>query len=298
MPIVNKKVVNIPEPSVVNACAIVVLFHPDADFSDRLHAIMDQFPFVALIDNTPSGAVLPALPPSVRWLRNQRNLGIAAALNQGVNLAIDMGYEWCATFDQDSELLPGYLDSVVAVAVQHASTPVLVGCNYVNAGETKPVHAPPAGATNSWQRSTLITSGTFMPTRFAYAVGGFLEDYFIDSVDHEFCLRCRNWGAKVLMTTQPLLQHRMGNEGIGIFGLLMSLQHNSERRYYIARNTLLTIKKHGTRYPLWALRHIRRLFGEGIAIIFLESDKGPKFRAFARGLWHGLINRSGPLEKN
>ncbi|MFT4047583.1 MAG: glycosyltransferase [Solimonas sp.] len=285
-----------PVPTIARTCAVVVLFHPDADFGARLQAVLMQFPLVVLVDNTPGGAVLPDMPVSVQVLRNGRNLGIAAALNRGIDLAIDRGCEWVATFDQDSELLPGYLERVVAVAARRAPKPVLVGCNYRRDRGTAPVHAAPADATDAWPRRTLITSGTFMPARFAREIGGFREDYFIDSVDHEFCLRARRHGADVLLTVEPFMRHRMGKSGIDLFGVRISFQHPATRRYYLARNALLTIRGQGSRYPLWALRQIGRLAGEGFAIVFLESGKGPKLRAFARGLWHGLIGRSGPLE--
>lgn len=167
----------------------MVLFHPDAAFGWRLHKILTQFSSVILVDNTPKGAALTNLPSSVRVLQNGRNLGIATALNKGIDLAIEKGYEWVATFDQDSEILPGYLENMVSISARQTPTPVLVGCNYLHDGDTKVVHRAPHKATEAWARQTLITSGTFMPACFAREIGGFREDYFIDSVDHEFCLR-------------------------------------------------------------------------------------------------------------
>lgn len=292
----RKKVTDVPVPIASNACAVVVLFHPDKYFGLRLQAIRLQFSFIVLVDNTPGGAALFDMPPSVRVLRNGCNLGIAKALNQGVDLAIALGCEWVATFDQDSDLFPGYLANVLAISRRYVPRPVLIGCNYLRDGAVAPVHAAPAGITDAWSRPTLITSGTFMPARFAREIGGFRDDYFIDSVDHEFCLRARSYGAVVLMTVDPFMRHRMGIKGVGLFGFLCSMQHSPTRRYYMARNTLLTIRAYGVRHPLWTLRHIRRLLGEGVAIAFFESDKSSKFRAFARGLWHGLIGRSGPFE--
>lgn len=292
-----KKKIKVSTPTSSGACAIVVLFHPDAAFGCRLQKILTQFSSVILVDNTPKGAALTNLPSSVKVLRNDRNLGIAAALNQGVDLAIEKGHEWVATFDQDSEILPGYLEDVVSISARRTPTPVLVGCNYLHDGDTKVAHRAPHQVTDAWVRQTLITSGTFMPACFAREIGGFREDYFIDSVDHEFCLRAHRHGAEILMTVQPFMRHRMGNEGTSLFGLTLSLQHQATRRYYLARNTILTLRQHGTTYPFWAARQIFRLIGEGFAIAFIESDKAPKICAFTRGLWHGLIGRGGPLER-
>lgn len=275
----------------------MVLFHPDAAFGWRLQKILTQFSSVILVDNTPKGAALTNLPSSVQVLHNGRNLGIATALNKGIELAIEKGHEWVATFDQDSEILPGYLENVVSISARRAPAPVLVGCNYLHDGDGKVVHHAPHQATDAWVRQTLITSGTFMPACFAREIGGFREDYFIDSVDHEFCLRAHRHGAEILMTVQPFMRHRMGNAGTSLFGLTLSLQHQAVRRYYLARNTILTIRQYGAAYPFWAIRQIFRLIGEGFAIAFIESEKTSKFCAFTRGLWHGLIGRSGPLEK-
>lgn len=274
-----------------------MLFHPDATFGWRLHKILTQFSSVIIVDNTPKKAVLINLPSSVQVLHNGRNLGIAAALNKGIALALENGYEWVATFDQDSEIFSGYLENVVSISACRAPTPVLVGCNYINSGDAKVAHSAPHQAKDAWVRQTLITSGTFMSACFARDIGGFREDYFIDSVDHEFCLRAHRHGAEILMTVQPFMRHRMGNAGCSLFGLTLSLQHQANRRYYIARNTILTIRQYGIANSFWAIRQIFRLIGEVFAIIFIESEKVSKIYAFARGLWHGFIGRSGPLEK-
>jgi rhamnosyltransferase len=282
----------VPLPHSSHSCAVVVLFHPDEGFASRLEKLREQFVQIVLVDNSPAGTLLGTVPDSVAILRNGENLGIAKALNQGVAFAIDNGFAWVATFDQDSDLLPGYLDEVVAIAARQAPEVALVGCNYLRGDASEAVHAAPAGAGDALPRATLITSGTFMPARFVRDIGGFREDFFIDSVDHEFCLRARDHGAKVMMAVRPFMHHAMGLAAVGV-GRPLSLQHSPQRRYYIMRNTLLTIRAHGIRNPLWAMRQLARLMGEWTAILAFESGKFPKLRASALGLWHGLIGRSG-----
>lgn len=289
------KGLSVPVPDVVRTCAIVVLFHPDAGFGERLRAICGQFPRVVLVDNTPEGATLAELPDTVRLLANGRNLGIATALNQGLACAQLDGCTWAASFDQDTDVGPDYLESVVAIAARYAPVPSLVGANYTDHEQGRVAHLVPSGAGDVCSRLTLITSGTFMPVDFAVAIGGFRDDYFIDSVDHEFCLRAGCRGARVLLTSKPYMRHRMGNGGARL-GLRLSFQHPPVRRYYIARNTLLTARANALRHPAWAFRQAGRLVGEGVAIMVLEQDRSAKMRAFARGLWHGLIGRSDRRE--
>lgn len=289
------KGLSVPVPDVALTCAIVVLFHPDVGFGERLQAICGQFPRVVLVDNTPEGATLPELPDTVRLLANGLNLGIATALNQGLACAQRDGCTWAASFDQDTDVDPDYLESVIAIAARYAPVPSLVGANYTDGEQGRVAHPMPASAGDACPRLTLITSGMLMPVDFTVAIGGFRDDYFIDSVDHEFCLRAGRQGARVLLTSKPYLRHRMGNGGARL-GLLLSFRHPPVRRYYIARNTLLTAKANALRHPAWALRQAGRLVGEGVAIMVLERGRSEKMRAFARGLWHGLIGRSDRRE--
>jgi len=282
-----------PAPDASRSCAVVVLFHPDHGLRERLKQIFNQFAKVVLVDNTPGGSPSREWPDAAHVIRNDRNLGVAVALNQGIDFALANNFEWLATFDQDSELLSGYLEKVISVATRSSPCPVLVGCNYLNADRGRAAYAVSSDAVDVMSRPTLITSGTFMPAEFARGIGGFREDYFIDSVDHEFCLRARRYGAAILMTAQPYMRHRMGVAGVGI-GRTFSLQHSPLRRYYIVRNTLATVRKNAWRHPLWSLRQLGRLAAEGAAIVAFESGKGPKLRAYLRGLWHGIIGRSGP----
>lgn len=69
-------------------------------------------------------------------------------------------------------------------------TQVLIGGNYWNTHAQRHfLHARRALLFR--ERKTLITSGMLIPLSLFGKIGMFREDYFIDSVDHEFCLRAR-----------------------------------------------------------------------------------------------------------
>jgi rhamnosyltransferase len=282
----------IPVPQSAQSCAIVVAYYPDADFPKRIEAICAQFPTIVVIDNTPEASALGALPSVVYVIRNERNLGVATALNQGLHWAANRQCTWAASFDQDTEIFPTYLNAVMEAAKKNGHDPVLVGANYTDCRLVQPSHLAQSNDERTVPRLTLISSGTYMPVLFALDIGGFRDDYFIDSVDHEFCLRAKRHGARVLMTIQPHMCHRMGLAAAG-WGIPLSWQHAPSRRYYIARNTLATIRANAWRHPLWSLRQIGRLTAECFAIITLEEQRMPKLRAFLQGLWHGFVGKSG-----
>jgi rhamnosyltransferase len=76
----------------------------------------------------------------------------------------------------------------------------------------------------------------------------------------------------------------------------ISFDHPPTRKYFIARNTVVTITTYFRQEPIWCLLQIFRLTMDVGAILSFESQKLKKLRAFARGLYHGAIGKMGPIE--
>ena len=92
--------------------ALVVTYFPDAEFSERLERLLEQVARLVIVDNGSPEAALGwagglAGRDGVTIQRNGANLGIAAALNQGLSLLSGEGYDWVITLDQDSTVAPG-----------------------------------------------------------------------------------------------------------------------------------------------------------------------------------------------
>lgn len=294
---------HVPKPDVKNTCAIVVTFNPDMQFPERLARILNQFGNVFLIDNGSSPTSKAMLVEStdtprlhVQW--NAVNHGIAAALNQGVALAERAGFEWAVTFDQDTVIHPNLLQTLLEVAGLHTPRAVLVGANYRDIHRGKNAGRCTKPGERQMKRKTLITSGTLLPLHFTDSIGGFREEYFIDSVDHEFCLRASANQCDVVMTCAPLMDHRIGMPAAGgSFFRHFSSNHPPLRKYFIARNAVATIRAYMLREPFWSIRQVFRLLAELASIVLHEGQKRQKASAFARGLWHGLTGRTGPNER-
>lgn len=95
-------------PKSGNICAVVVAYHPDNNFEGRIHRISSLVDQVVIIDNDSNVSAVKLLRRlkqslHIRIILNKSNLGIATALNQGVNAALELGYTWGLLFDQDSE---------------------------------------------------------------------------------------------------------------------------------------------------------------------------------------------------
>lgn len=286
---------NLPD----SVCAIVVAYFPDEEFNARLQAVLAQVTRVIVVDNTPQDSAVPRLAGSlkdaakVHLIDNQVNRGIAAALNQGLHHAKDAGFNWVLTLDQDTRCFPDMVATLLAVSKACTSAPAVIGGNYLDPRNKHP-EVPIGDAGTFLARKTVITSGCLVDVRIALVMGGFREDYFIDQVDHEFCLRARAHGHKVVISRKPVMIHSVGESGgvrLPLLGVLPN--HPPIRKYYIARNTVVTVMAYWRREPGWCLRRVvRLLLGLG-GMALLENQGLSKVRAFAGGVMDGVRGRMG-----
>jgi len=286
-----------------SVCAIVVTYYPDSSFDERIKILLPQVEQIVVVDNTPEESRKPRCETALQnmaqmhFIENQNNLGIAAALNQGLEHALKEGFRWVLTLDQDTQCYPDMVDTLIKVASATKTTPMVIGGNYLDPYNRK-TKFPVGEAEESLKQKTVITSGCLINSIMAAAIGKFREDYFIDQVDHEFCLRARAHGHQIVATRKPVMIHSVGAPGgvrLPLLGVLPN--HPPLRKYYIARNTLVTIVQYWRREPQWCLRRlIRLLLGLG-EMALLEKQRYRKVRAFAGGIVDGLHRRMGPCSR-
>jgi len=288
-------------PSIENTCAVIVTYHPDDDVISRLRLIQNQLPSLIIIDNASSKKCQSVLddfsaPPKVRLVKNYENEGIGKALNQAATLAIESGFSWILTLDQDTVVQEDMFNELASVYKYSGYSSPFIGSNYWNALRNKQLIECTSQSDHAFiEQRTIITSGTLMKLELFESVGHFREDYFIDSVDHEYCLRIRASGFSVLMSCKSLMSHSIGQSG-SLTSRFQAFEHPPIRKYYIARNTLVTLKDYFTREPAWSMRQLLRLAVELTSIIFFEGDKKNKSYAFIRGIIDGIRNKMGRCE--
>ncbi len=290
-----------PIPSKSNTCAAVITYFPDDKIISRLRLIQRQLPSIIIIDNASSKHCLSVLrdfsaSSKVELLENDRNEGIGKALNQALALAVEFGFSWILTLDQDTIINDDMFDILIAVHKSGGCRSPLIGSNYWNALRDKQFIECTSQSDHAFiEQRTLITSGTLMKLDLFKSIGGFREDYFIDSVDHEYCLRTRANNFPVIISCKSLMSHSIGQSGSRA-NRFQAFEHPPIRKYYIARNTLVTLKDYFTREPAWAMRQLFRLAVEFASIILFERDKKNKAYAFIRGIIDGIRNKMGRCE--
>lgn len=286
-----------------SVCAVVVAYHPDEGFGQRLAELLSQVSALVVVDNTPTEARRKSIDfPSAAGKQallteNHENLGVGAALNQGLKQASTWNCDWLLTLDQDSRCEANIVKTLLRIVATCTPRPVIVGSNYHDP-RNDTTKVPEGRATEYLDQKTVITSGSLVDVRFAEAIGGFRADYFIDQLDHEFCLRARAHGGRIVIGRKPVMEHSVGETGGAWLPLLGYLpNHAPLRKYYVARNSLVTIATYWHAEPDWCLRRaIRLLLGLPLMVV-LERQRIAKVRAFFAGIADGWHGRMGPCQR-
>lgn len=282
-----------PPPSVENTALVVVTYYPDEQARAAVLAATSQFSSVFVVDNTPDPEVVKQFLQSsqIELLSNGENAGLGRALNQGCEAALSAQFEWVVTLDQDSQLEEGFLLSQLTCWQEARIKPFLLGSNFLSkSGATAPARF--TAGHYSRECRTVITAGTLMHLRQWHQLGRFREDFFIDSLDHELCLRARSQGFRVARNGEIYMIHSIGSGKQARSWL--PFEHSPLRKYTSTRNTVRTILDYGFREPVWALKRVAGILYEAASVVLLEYHKVKKLKAMGQGVADGLRNRLGP----
>ncbi|HEY2145547.1 MAG TPA: glycosyltransferase family 2 protein [Steroidobacteraceae bacterium] len=284
-------------------CAVVVTYHADDALAARLELLIPQVGSIIIVDNGSTEDEVERLramarEPKILLVLNSENLGVASALNGGIQRAVELNYRWVVLLDQDSRV---ERDMIAVFLAIYADFPerdrlAVIGSGYMDRPSRLPAaQAPNVGAL--WERTeSVITSGSFLPLGTHACIGPFRDDYFIDYVDTEYCLRANAKGYSVIQSRRPLLAHAIGasTEHRLLWVTKRTTNHSPDRRYYMARNTTVLLREYGNyRWGGWASKGFQRGFRLCKRILLYESNKAQKIAAVMEGWWDGVRGRMG-----
>jgi rhamnosyltransferase len=227
---------------------------------------------------------------NVTYLPQGENRGIARALNIGASRAYAAGYDCLLTMDQDSRAAADLVARLLECRADRAGGPV---------GMVAPFHmtravrrSPPVAACTDVM--TPMTSGCLLDLAVWQTVGQFRDDFFIDFVDNEYCLRLRREGCRVLRANRAILEHEVGD--IRRYGPVIATNHSPLRRYYKTRNRFVVNREYRRDYPLHCFIDRIRLLKEIGSIFLFEDEKWAKLRMMWRGWRDAKRGRMGKYE--
>ncbi|HEY7889912.1 MAG TPA: glycosyltransferase family 2 protein [Steroidobacteraceae bacterium] len=289
-------------------CAVVVTYFPQASSVENLPALSKQVGRLLIVDNGSGSSSFDLLegtaqPPETVILRLGSNLGIAAALNVGLRFAHEHGYRWLGTFDQDSRTTPGMLEEMACALASYPrpeEVAVITPCHVDQRLNFTVRERACEAAGDGWRTiRSAMTSGNLVRVAAALSIGGFDESLFIDLVDHDFCLRLRGHGYRVLEATRARLLHSLGSmeRRLLAFKRVNVTHHPAIRRYYMSRNRIILWRRHWRQEPAWVLRDLRRFLSESLCIVLYERQTGGKLRMIIRGIGDAIRHRCGPFRE-
>lgn len=286
----------------MNKYAIIVTYHPDFISLKKLCDCIELQDFkIIIVDNTGNNAVLTNFfSQNIQIIALEDNKGIAFAQNLGVKKAINCGAEIISFFDQDSEinesllykLSEPYRNGNLAV-----TAPVIVnkkdGLEYPSQvfnwfGYPKNIYAK--NEKLLVPVDIVISSGTVIPVKVFELIGIFDEDFFIDFVDIEWCIRCRNKGIVIYVVPGALMEHSIGDSSMRV-GCMQIVLHNPVRTYYKVRNSLLLLRKDIK--ILFSLRQVAAAIVHNIVLSLCVRQKKLYFTYVVKGFIHGVLGKTG-----
>lgn len=293
-------------PTPHNICAIVVTYHPDEGLPERIERILGQVDKVVIVDNHSSETCLAMIKKisahlEIHLILHDENLGIATALNQGIRYAIDCGYTWALTLDQDTvpyqtmiqNLISAYHDCPFKEKVG------IVGPNFQENNTGKTLLHDSEYENNSWlAMNEVITSGNLLCIPIFEKIGSFRDDFFIDCVDLEYCLRLRANGYRIIVATKIGMIAFLGNAKVQKFlwRTVMPYHYPPLRYYYKTRNGLLLAQEYFWKEIAWSLSRLTMPIRDGLRITLFEDNKILKLGYICLGIYHALISKAGKLE--
>lgn len=302
--------------------AVVVTYVPEATpLRELLIALSPQVAHIHVVDNTPlvdervERLLTNTTIGNVGLTRLGDNLGIAKALNVGIEAAITAGATHVLLSDQDSLPASGMVEGLLRAEYElraQGHKIAAIGPSFVDQISTQAyrfqvrrsggwfyARQEPSEEQPHVRTLSLITSGILIPVAALRDIGLMREDFFIDHVDVEWGHRAISRGYALFGTRYAQMSHHMGERTlrVWVFGWRSLSEYGPLRLYYRFRNFVYLLKL--AYVPLWwKLRASWFWLGEAYAHVIFSRRRLEDLRMILRGCMDGLCGRLGRYPDN
>lgn len=277
---------------------MVTLYNSEPEVLSRMSTYYHQVSRLYVVDNSeqPDEHLVGAIRrmySNVVYIANSTNEGIAHALNQAAGAAVRDGFDYLLTMDDDSRASEHTIRTMLEYIEQHPQ-PARIG---IVAAQSD----PNLFGNQAEEVLYAITSGSLLNLRAYQQCGPFMDELFIDAVDHEYCYRLIQAGYVIISLNYLHLSHRIGElKQLKLFGrtLYKWASHTPVRNYYMLRNFL---------YVIGAYRHVlpartKLLLAYALTKVcllnaLLDSDTALRFRYVRKAIADFRHHRLGKLSQ-
>lgn len=280
--------------------ASIILFHPLPVVIQNINSYLDEVHILYVIDNSVQKdeellKQITNISPKCKIVNNPTNYGIAKALNQAVELAINDGVEWLLTMDQDSRFYDGNYFKAFRENSNKSNVAIFTPQIIFNTTEIE----HDKEIETKFYSDVIMTSGSILNLKIYQKLGGFETKLFIDEVDTDYCYKVLEFKFKIVVIEGTYLIHSLGKERLiklPFNKTIRIFEHQPFRHYYITRNYFYLLSKYLWSSPKLVLNRGRKVF-------FVKTMNGLLFhkKRFAvikyslKGLIDFVINKYGIL---
>ena len=265
----------------LKVAGVVTLYNPTDKDIENILTYINDIDILYIVDNTEGNSNESRIPSNnkIKYMFKNENIGVSAALNIGANLAIQEGYDWLLTMDQDTTFKQGIISKMKEIILSKDMSKV---------GIVTPWHKTKAHlkktSTTYDNPTDVMTSGNMINLKVLKKIGGFEEDFFIDGIDIEYCLKLHKNGYNILRINELEIEHNLGDIVYKKFlkKELLCTNHSYIRRYYIMRNNHYIYDMYKD-YDYKFCKSIINQRSNILAVILFEKDKYRKLRNYIRG---------------
>lgn len=279
-------------------CAIIVTFEPNEKHLQKvINTLKNTGIFPIIVDNSEKNKVdIIDIEFKIDMNGNQ---GIAAAQNCGIRKAIEIGAKYVIFLDQDSNIDKKFLINMIKNVNKGLCvyTPVIFddetnieipSQRITKFGLTKDVFCYKSKGLR--KTDIAISSGMFMPIDVFKYIGFFDEDFYIDFVDVEWCIRCYKKNMPIYVVPSAILKHKIGDMYKKI-GLITINVHSPKRTYYKVRNSFLLLRKNVN--VVFALRQIIPAIIHNFLLTVYGKSKKNYVKYYYKGIVDGIFGETG-----
>ena len=274
--------------------AIIISYNPDNNLLDSINLLVNQVEKIIIVDNGSEpekkrniNLIMDIDKKKIEVIFNEENLGIATALNIGVREALNQGYNWILTMDQDSKASSNMVEKMLEVynKIDERERKEILSI-FPNFVDERIQSIEENSNMDSYEYVDAdITSGNLLRAEVFDKVGFFDDSLFIDLVDTDFCMRLNEKNIKMIKVRDAILYHSLGESQSvkSILGKFNTSNHSALRRYYMTRNRFYIWEKYKD-LNSFTLNRDKKLFKkEFIKIILGEKDKVNKIKMVFKG---------------
>ena len=276
--------------------AVIVTYNPSNEFYDLIKSLGKDKVFVVVVDNC-SSEPLRIDGEDVLLINNAKNVGLAAALNQGCRVLKDKKFTHAFTFDQDTKINSDSISQLIDTIAQYPNSAIICPRVLLKNGDAFMEGKYLLKQNKSFIRTKIdgknivnlfcnITSGSLVNLSIWEEIGYFWEALFIEQIDNEYALRCNYFGYDIILNPKAFIVQQLGDYSgvVRRFGITFHPTNHSPKRYwYQFRNMVLVKKRYRGLFKKYFLYIKLAYFKKRVTIFLAEADSKDKLRAIRLG---------------